>query len=110
MGGQDSGTKQGFPLSPFPVAGSMDAVSDLEAQLAAMTNDLSGTSAALASEKVNLKNSRKREEYRKRMQLDVAYILYVFECPERRMVKAYLRSCWPHGDANFIEERMDAIE
>ena len=50
MDGQDSGTKQGFPLSPFPVAGSMDAVSHLEAQLAAKTNDLSLVSAALASE------------------------------------------------------------
>ena len=26
------------------------------------------------------------------------------------MANAYLRSCWPDGDANFIEEHMDGIE
>ena len=88
----------------------MDAVSHLEAQLAATTNDLSLLSAALALEKKNLNNSRRNEKNRKRMQLEVAYILYVFEWPERKMVKAYLRSCWPDGDANFIEEHMDGIE
>ena len=57
MDGQDSGTKQGFPLSPFPVAGSMDAVSHLEAQLAAKTNDLSLLSAALANQKKTLQET-----------------------------------------------------
>ena len=44
------------------------------------------------------------------MQLDVAYILFVFESPDRSMMKKYLRDCWPGENANFIEEHMDAIE
>ena len=68
----------------------MDAVSHLEAQLAAKTNDLSLLSAALANQITRCRKQTLCAQRRERMQLEVAYILYVFEWPERKMVKAYL--------------------